>query len=250
MNTINTNYSPTTLDHYNDVSGKSINGDKVGHNATPVFDPGMFPDRLPGVDVDDTLTAPVPPKDLQAAVDSMSRALVLVTAQQATTDLYALMQLIAQTAQEQRNSSRELREADYRVQSELQVAAAAQIREGAQERLIGAIVGGAFQIAGALVSLKYAKFDEKSPEAHKGSAIAQTLGGVGKFGQEVLNSAAGESEAHRAELDAAATRRGQMGNEANETMDQMLQMVRDALEKLRSIESSRQDTARGIARNV
>ncbi|WP_160348953.1 hypothetical protein [Bordetella sp. 15P40C-2] len=232
------------------MSGKSINGDKVGHNATPVFDPGMFPDRLPGGDVDETLTAPVPSKDLQTTVDSMSRALILVTAQQATTDLYAVMQLIAQTAQEQRSSSRDIREADYRVQANLQVAAADEIRKGANVRLWGAITGGVFQILGGAAGVAGGFAEEKSGWARGFSGGHDLLNASGRSFQGIIDSYASEHDAEKAELEAAATRRGQMGSEANETMDQMLQMVRDALEKLRSIESSRQDTARGIARNV
>lgn len=262
MSNINISPSPSPSNRYAEgLADESIAGrSKVGKIATPVGVPEALPNGLPGVDgLDETLTAPEPSTDFLTALNGMSLTLASMNSDQGVMDLYAVMELIAVTAQSQRTAAREVREADYRVQTEMQYAAASKIREGASIRFWGAIANAGIQIAGGAMMVGGA-FAKPQLEGQLQSNWDRNLalighlgrsgGDFGKATESIVSSFAADADAQKAELEAAASRRGQMANEANEVMDSMYQSIRDALEKLKSIESSRQDTNRSISRNV
>jgi hypothetical protein len=263
MNTINIHQSPSPLGRYaEDATDESVAArHKVEKIATSASVPEARTNGLLGVDAfSEIMPEPEPPHDLPAAVNTMSRTLASMNTDQGVMDMYSVMQLIAVTAQSQRTAARETRESDYRAQTDLQYAAAAEVRKGAYIRLVSGIVNAALQIGGGamMVAGAFGKPAIDGEILSTQDTVLNLIGGLGKnvgeFGKaldSIGGSAAGIfADAPKAELEAAASRRGQMANQANEIMDTMYQSVRDALEKLKSIESSRQDTNRSISRNV
>jgi hypothetical protein len=80
-----------------------------------------------------------------------------------------------------------------------------------------------------------------------GSGIA---GGVGSIVQAAQERKAAGHEAKKAELEADAKVHESGVQHANDLMQQMMDVIRDVRDKLGSIEQSRVETTRGIARNI
>lgn len=80
-----------------------------------------------------------------------------------------------------------------------------------------------------------------------GSGIA---GGVGSIVQATQEKKAAEHDAKKAELEAGAKVHESGVQQANDLMQQMMDVIRDVKDKLGSIEQSRLETTRGIARNI
>lgn len=81
-------------------------------------------------------------------------------------------------------------------------------------------------------------------------ANAQIMSGVGGMIAAGFNLGADHADARRAELDADAKIHETGVQQANEMMQQMMDVIRDIRDKLGSIEQSRLETSRGIARNI
>lgn len=252
MSISNVTYAPNLTGPYTDRQDGSI----VGHSADRPLAAGIglsdFPDRLPGAEgLDKTLTAPKPSEDLSNVVDSASRTLALISSQQGVMDLYSIMEVLVLTAQSQRTTARQMRQTDYQIQTELQYAAAAQIREGAKVRFYAALANGICMVVGGAFTISGAKGDQKTDMwPHIGKGLGEIFPGIGKLAETTGGYYASEHDGKKAELEAVAGKYGQFASEANESMEQMLQAIRDALDKLKSLESSRQDTNRTISRSV
>lgn len=81
-------------------------------------------------------------------------------------------------------------------------------------------------------------------------ANSQIMSGVGGMIAAGFNLGADHADARRAELDADAKIHETGVQQANEMMQQMMDVIRDIRDKLGSIEQSRLETSRGIARNI
>ncbi|WP_144630581.1 type III secretion system translocon subunit SctB [Bordetella genomosp. 13] len=83
-----------------------------------------------------------------------------------------------------------------------------------------------------------------------GAASGQVLGGIGTIVNATQERKAAEHDAKRAELEAQAKVQEDSSQKANELMQQMMDVIRDVRDKLSSIDQSRMETNRGIARNI
>lgn len=83
-----------------------------------------------------------------------------------------------------------------------------------------------------------------------GMASGQILGGVGTIVNATQERKAAEHDAKRAELEAQAKVQEAGYQQANDLMQQAMEVMRDIRDKLSSIDQSRSETNRGIARNI
>ena len=193
-----------------------------------------------------------------------------------TADIYNAMKLYQEMAQETRNSAREVRTSEMSAQVDALKNAAQDIRAGAEERFQAAIVGGVASVvagsmhigagASALTAMgskgagmeaphdtlgpkgQFAHSSQMLDSSHAG-AMGAVIGGAGSIASAGLERQAAEQDAKRAEAEAAAKVGGQQ-QLANDLMQAMQDVIRDVRDKLSSIEQSRLETNRGIARNV
>ncbi|KCV60475.1 type III secreted protein BopD [Bordetella bronchiseptica 99-R-0433] len=108
-----------------------------------------------GVEPGDPALGMLPVPDL-AASDAISRtraALDDLDAAWLGEDIYALMAVLQQASQQMREAARVARDAEATRQTQALGDAASQMRQAANERMAGAIVAGAMQMAGGLVQL-------------------------------------------------------------------------------------------------
>lgn len=252
---------------------------------------------------------PAPQGALTQHASAAYESLAKLSADNVSTDIYAVMALFQKMAQEQRNAAREVRATEMNAQIDSLKGAADQIRAAAQDRFVGAVVAGSLQIAGGVASITagtmafkssmsaasanvgsgQAKMDasnlqaanldgsmpELAPQAsylggkatylegvanqHSGKAqlynsIGQgssgIAGGIGQIAQAAQEKKAAEHDAQKAELEAQAKVHDSGVQQANDLMQQMMDVIRDVRDKLGSMEQSRLETNRGIARNI
>ncbi|MFJ1301996.1 type III secretion system translocon subunit SctB [Pseudomonadota bacterium AL_CKDN230030165-1A_HGKHYDSX7] len=196
------------------------------------------------------------------------------------TDIYAVMALFQKLAQDQRNAARADRAAAMDAQVQTLMSAADKIRDAAAERFAGAMAAGAFQIAGGIMQVgmgagaigatvksvnmtttsspltaAQTKFQSgldsfASNASGLGQGASGIMGGIGSMAQAGFDRAASAKDAERAELEASAKVFESGVQQANDLMQQMMDVIRDVRDKLGAIEQSRIETNRGIARNV
>jgi hypothetical protein len=244
-------------------------------------------------------------------VASTSMAMVGMGEQDVGADMYAVMALFQQMAQEMRNSAREVRGSEMQSQIGALKGAAQEIRNAAEERMIGAIVAGSMQIVGGAMSLgmgiaggaqqvkggmktiESSKLEQASTNfaaENKGAGLTKAevktftanykaeagiaggeaaiatgrgaqltavgqgasgiFGGIGTIVQATQEKKATEHEASKALLEADSKVHESGVQQANDLMQQMMDVIRDVKDKLGSIEQSRLETTRGIARNI
>ncbi len=210
-----------------------------------------------------------PPGDVRAALANLS-------SDQVQADMYALMALMQQLAQQQRNSAREMRNSEMQAQISTLQNAAQEIRNAAADRLTGAILSGvmqmaagAMQIGGAAMSfsrtsdaLKDFKgggmtneqlsgaLSKASAFSTGGDGASKVAGAAGQMLNAVMEQQAAGHDAHKAELEAGAKAHEAQVQQSSDVMQQMQDFIRDIRDKLSSIEQSRIETTRGIARNI
>ena len=213
--------------------------------------------------------AGAPPGDVRAALANLS-------SDQVQADMYALMALMQQLAQQQRNSAREMRNSEMQAQISTLQNAAQEIRNAAADRLTGAILSGvmqmaagAMQIGGAAMSfsrtsdaLKDFKgggmtneqlsgaLSKASAFSTGGDGASKVAGAAGQMLNAVMEQQAAGHDAHKAELEAGAKAHEAQVQQSSDVMQQMQDFIRDIRDKLSSIEQSRIETTRGIARNI
>jgi hypothetical protein len=203
-------------------------------------------------------------------------ALANLSSDQVQADMYALMALMQQLAQQQRNSAREMRNSEMQAQISTLQNAAQEIRNAAADRLTGAILSGvrqmaagAMQIGGAAMSfsrtsdaLKDFKgggmtneqlsgaLSKASAFSTGGDGASKVAGAAGQMLNAVMEQQAAGHDAHKAELEAGAKAHEAQVQQSSDVMQQMQDFIRDIRDKLSSIEQSRIETTRGIARNI
>lgn len=187
-------------------------------------------------------------------------------------DIYSVMALFQQFAQEVRSLARETRTAEIQAQVMTLKSAAEQITSAAEDRYWSAIIQGGAQILGGLASVGMGvtggvmglRGITKGVETEAGMRMASWSGmfsysaqGAGGMvtGSGTLMSAgkdqnAAAHDAERAELEADSRVHEQGVQVANEWLQQMMDVIRDVREKLSAIDQARSETNRGIARNV
>lgn len=237
---------------------------------------------------DELLSAPVVSEDAGRFVESASQVLVGLRSDEARGDLYAILALLLRISQSQRTSEREVRHAGYEAQASMQYDAAQKVRESADERMWGGIIAATGQVIGGIAmmgggavsigagvkaasaasasSAALAKDDKGLADAltnaaEKWRVAAQSSSVIGQGASELSGAStrltqtfydkdAAEFEAQKIELDASGRKQEQVTQEVNEHMQQLLDAIRDVLDKLRSMEQSRQEINRGIARSL
>lgn len=195
-----------------------------------------------------------------------------LTEAEVAVDIYSVMMLFQQCAQQMRNQAREVRNSEMQSQVAQLKGAAKEIRKAAQERLTQAMIQGWLQIGGgslsagmgavgALGGMTSLKLGPKtfwggmakvaggglSGMAQPTGTITSGIGGVAGAGHE--RAAAGH-DARKAEREAQARVHEQNMQQANDTMQQMMEVIRDVREKLAAIDQGRIETVRNISRNV
>lgn len=195
------------------------------------------------------------------------------------TDIYAVMALFQKMAQEQRTTARQMRETEMQAQVQTLHEAANEIRAAAQDRFIGAVVSGSVQILGGLTQMgagavsmglsiqssnilgksNIGDVDFKRIEnlqgygqaiSGMGQGLSGSMNGAGSMVSAGLEFAASNHDARKAELEAIAKVHDSATQQANELMQQMMDVIRDVRDKLAAMDQSRLETNRGIARNI
>jgi hypothetical protein len=200
------------------------------------------------------------------------------------TDIYSVMALFQQISQEARGSAREQRHAEMELRMESLGKAADEMREAALKRLIGTCVqagvqaaSGAFKIgmgsAGIKDAMKADKFAQAATKAGSetvegaalatraasvnaagqarqmvGNGVADIMGAVGTVVKGGLDYSAGLDDAEKLNHDKQTELHRAAYDRANETMQQMMDVMRDIRSKLSEIENSANDTAKQITR--
>lgn len=187
-------------------------------------------------------------------------------------DIYSVMALFQKCAQEMRNQAREVRNSEMQSQVTSLKNAAQEIRNAAEDRLQQAMIQGSFQIAGGAMSVGMgiaggvmgAKGISAGTTTDKGMQFSNTAGmlsnsaqgagnilsGIGTMAGAGKEQEAAGHDAKKAELEADARVHEQGVQHANDLMQQMMDIIRDVREKLGAIDQARNETNRGIARNV
>lgn len=187
-------------------------------------------------------------------------------------DIYSVMALFQQCAQEMRSSAREVRGAELESQVSSLKGAAQEIRDAAEDRFTAAVTQGAMQIAGGALSvgmgvaggMSAAKGINAGVDTLAGSKLnnigaslsstaqgaGSMLSGTGTIASAFSEQEAAKADAAKAELEADASVHGQNVQYANDQMQQMMDVIRDVASKLSAINQSHTDSVRGIARNV
>jgi hypothetical protein len=242
-------------------AGNTVGG--PGAPGAPAAAKGQGPDALQFINRggDDahkriSLDLPGSGKNEMGNVSDTVRTLDGLGATDVAGDIYAVMALFQKMAQEQRNSAREVRNSELTAQVQSLNSAAQEIRNAAQDRFVGAVVAGSMQIAGGLVQagLAGSSFGKGQVEAGAltgtGTGLGQAMSGIGSIANASMELKAAGHDAKKAELEATAKVHESASQQANDMMQQMMDVIRDVREKLGSIEQSRVETTRGIARNI
>lgn len=268
------------------VGNKSI--ESVKHTEMALPDP-LLMNSIKKLQVQDSLlSAPKVSADVSGTIDSTLSVLNGMTAGDASSDIFYLMQLMLRASQTQRGATRDIRQSESAAKINLQYDAAQKIRDGADKQLTGAIIAGATQIAGgviagagAAISLHQSysstsqsqqgqeakafgdtvKENEWAASAAKTAANAKlasagseagsaVVSATGKAIQAGFDSQAAKTNAEKAELDALVTQRDNIIQGSSESMQQQLDVIRDVLEKLRALDQSRHDVNGSIIRNL
>ena len=79
---------------------------------------------------------------------------------------------------------------------------------------------------------------------------ASIINGIGAIPAAIFTQRAAELDANKANLETEAKMHENAQQQANETMQQMMDVIRDVREKLQSIEQANLETSRSIARNI
>jgi hypothetical protein len=83
-----------------------------------------------------------------------------------------------------------------------------------------------------------------------GQGAGQAIGGLGSLIGAGFNRGADEADARKSEKETQAKVHETSVQHANDTMQQMMEVIRDVREKLQSIQQAAVETNRSIARNI
>jgi hypothetical protein len=240
-----------------EASGPSPTGVQSG---APVTDPKALLEAGRLLNESSTTKAtdlPTPPAVSASRAASTNEMLGGLSSTQVGADMYAVMALFQKISQEMRNASRTQRATELQTQVSTLESAAQKIREAASQRYNAAIAQGVFQIAGGLTQMgtSFGSLSAKTDNTAKvwhgaGQASSSILGGIGGIVSGSFNYQAGQDDADRAHLEAQAKIHESASQQANDQMQQMLEVIRDVRDKLQAIEQSAVETNRSIARNI
>lgn len=191
-------------------------------------------------------------------------------------DMYSVMALFQKMAQEMRDSARTERQANTQAKVSELYSSASEITEAAEKRFQGAMISGAFQIAGGVTSM--AMGTVSASKQIKGLSIASGPGGpttqsstleiqgkqIGAYGAGVGQIFSGVGEMGKASFDKDASAHDAQSkrNEANaqvadlgiqqadDQMRRMMEIIQDMREKTASMQQADIETNKSIARNV
>lgn len=232
------------------------------------------------------LPLPEVPAHLDAAISSTQTSLGELTTEELQVDLYSILELLLRIAVDQRARDRDDRRTESRNQIANQYAAADAILNESKNRKWGQIAAASMQLVGgvamaaggvasgvfsakaATTSLSGAKFEVGSDEAralqstvdrfnglaHMSTAFGQSAsgitGGAGGIVQSVADGEAAKFSAEKTELDATSRAHEARAQQLSDEMQQMMEIIRDVLQKLQSMEQTRLQTNQGMARNI
>lgn len=231
---------------------------------------------------------PVPelPTHLDAVISSTQASLDELTTEELQIDLYSILELMLRIANDQRDRDRSVRHTEIQNQIANQHDAAAAILNESKNRKWGQIATASMQILGgvamgaggvgsgvfsakaATMSLSAAKLDVGSDAAKAFQSTVDRFNGLGRMSSELGQSASGITggtggitqslfdgkaatfSAEKTELDATSRAHDARAQQLNDEMQQMMEIIRDVLQRLQSMEQLRLQTNQGIARNI
>lgn len=241
-----------------------------------------FADTLSG----DLLSVPELPTHLDTVISSTQASLSGLTTEDISIDLYSILELLLRIAADQRVRDRDIRQTEIQNQVANQYDAADAILNESKNRKWGQIAAASMQLVGgvamtasgvasgvfsakaATTSLDIAKLESGSDGAralqstvdrfnglaHMSTAFGQGVsgitGGAGGVVQSVAEGEAAKFSAEKTELDATSRAHDARAQQLSDEMQQMMDIIRDVLQKLQSMEQSRLQTNQGIARNI
>lgn len=170
-------------------------------------------------------------------------------------DIYAVMAMAQKTAQEMRDANRELRASSLNAQVSELLSAADDMDKAAKFRLAAGIVQGFMKAAAGAATIGFnatAKGSEIDRREHsaKGDGVSLGMQGLGDIAAAALNYEASKADADVKRHEAKAKLHESAQAEANDMMQQMMDVIRDVRDKVSAIDQSRIETNRGISRNI
>lgn len=196
-------------------------------------------------------------------------------------DLYTFMALAQKLAQNMRNLAREQRTAAWQDQTGKILDSAAHMKEAAYDRFYAGVIQGTVQMGASLGQMYYASkalgqgLESADLKAQAGGAKGQEQvkltkdseiqAAMAEYNQSLVHAAgglptglgtvlssfftlkAGLEDATSKELEAGAKTSETAAQQANDFMQQMLEVLRDIRDKLASIDQSTTDTNRKMA---
>lgn len=175
----------------------------------------------------------------------------LIHGAQEQADIYAVMALFQQLAQEQRSAAREVRNIEMQNQVNTLKNAADQIRQAAADRFSAAIISGSFQIAGGVTSIGVGASGTIGVGSHVRVPsdewdVARGFQGIGMFPSNFADKG---SEAAHSVMDANKKLAEQEKILMDQMMHQMMDVIRDVRDRLHAIQQTEIETNRSIVRN-
>lgn len=169
-------------------------------------------------------------------------------------DIYAVMAMAQKTAQQMRDANREIRASSLDAQVSELMSAADDMQKSADFKFIAGIVQGGTQIISGAIQMDFARSpspgDSIETSTTKGKAGSDIAGGIGSMIAAKFNHLASSAEVSAKRHEATAKLHESATAEANDMMQQMMDVIRDVRDKLSAIDQSRIETNRGIARNI
>lgn len=203
-------------------------------------------------------------------------------------DVNAMMAMFQRLSQEMRNANRQIRASELDAQVSDLLGAANKMETAAIYRLAAGCVQGGMQIASGAIQVGgafKAGYDLKKSQPDtaaatdtsttgSGAAAANSTasaippdkafdltmartkaasditGGVSEVASSLLKFGADSADVEAKRMEATARLHESASSEANEMMQQMLEVIRDVRDKISTIQQASIETNRGIARNV
>ncbi|MFC4160054.1 type III secretion system translocon subunit SctB [Chitinimonas lacunae] len=198
-------------------------------------------------------------------------------------DIFQFMALFMKFAQEMRQTARLDREMTLQSQVSALQAAADEMREAAASRFNAALAQGICQIGAGAIQMGGAAYsgykaykasgtyDVSSKGEHRigfdtqsgqemlkrgdtvrlgAEGVGSLANGTGTIARGSMDKEASEHDAKRSDQEAASRIHEAAREKAKETMDMMMDIIRDIRDKLAAMEQSNVEANRGIARNI
>lgn len=246
------------LDNWNATTGADASVGSVRSNATQILEPSShIPKDAKNAEVVGADLLPAPGPSLPEAVASLCEKLKSADLKSIDSDIADIMTMIAALQIEMRKFMREKQLEEQDAALKVGADAVKKLREQATTKMIGAIVagvaqmvGGMAQVAGGTQQSRWVSAghgDAKSSAAGTtGSAVNTALTGIGTIVNAAQEKKAANEGADQEALQLQVKAHDTKAQQALSLAQEMLDALRDLLQRLTSINQAKADTDRNI----